>query len=562
MSIRHRRREERASSYFANRSRTKYGLKANKLLAHAHDSSVSRLLPEILVLIFAFLAEVSPTTNSSGDAPEGIGRPQGRLGWIIVTHVCSFWRQVALDHRTLWTHHRFDLGLEWTAEMLRRAGDAPLKLTFSEEFVPFPPSQSDAATVISRLLYRVSALTVEEGALTLRVLDSLASPAPLLDSLRITSSQLALLPQSLFSGNVPKLRNLHLGNVFPPWATAAFTGLKRLCVAIDRHMEVSHIPTYPELFDSLQSMPQLEVLALRGCLPLGPFPHSLVDQMTEVPKLQHLCLDGHTFGCRQILEHLHFPPEAAVLLTCLTDDLTGQDCCDILPLLISRLPRPSLGTLHVSWKDRFDRTFHISGDSIREEDEQPQTQSLSRRETRLSVRFNFKFLLWGTEQKVRMLKAVCSALPTEELRVLTGTLDLGKDAWPEVFGDHPRLQHIRIGSLPTLHSVVPFLSQEGVYPDLRSLTLVNVDLSPKPSETITLMKQLNSNGPPKMSTVIIDACRVKRELVRAMREAAPDLEIQWDEDENQEGFDNLKYRISPVRKIALYYDSRTTWLLS
>jgi hypothetical protein len=67
--------------------------------------------------------------------------------------------------------------------MLRRAGDAPLNLILSEEFVALPPPKSDVATVISRLLYRVSALTIKEGALTLHVLNSLSSPAPLLDSL-------------------------------------------------------------------------------------------------------------------------------------------------------------------------------------------------------------------------------------------------------------------------------------------------------------------------------------------------------------------------------------------
>ncbi|KAF8264956.1 hypothetical protein EI94DRAFT_404355 [Lactarius quietus] len=224
--------------------------------AHAHGSPVSRLLPEILVLIFTFLVEANTIKSSVGDVPGRIGRPKVRLGlgWITVTHVCSLWRQVALEHRILWTHHRFNLSHEWTAEMLRRAGDAPLELTLSEEFVPFPPSKNDAATVISQLLHRVSALTIEEGALSLPVLNSLELPAPLLDTLSITSSQFTILPQSLFSGNVPKLRDLYIGNIFPAWTTAAFTGLKRLYVVIDRHMDTSHIPTYPELFDLLQSM--------------------------------------------------------------------------------------------------------------------------------------------------------------------------------------------------------------------------------------------------------------------------------------------------------------------
>ncbi|KAI9447800.1 hypothetical protein H4582DRAFT_1896487 [Lactarius indigo] len=529
--------------------RTEYGLNANERLAHAHEAPVSRLLSEILVLIFAFLAEASPTTSSAGDIPEGFGPPRVRLGWITVTHVCSFWRHVALDHRTLWTHHRFDLGPEWTTEMLRRAGDAPLELTLSEEVVPFPPSNSDAATVISQLFHRVSALTIKERAFTPPVLDSLASPAPLLDTLSITSGQLALLPQSHFSGNAPRLRDLYLSNVLPTWTTAAFTRLKRLCVVLDRQMDTSHVPTYPELFDTLQSMPHLEVLMLRGCLPLGLFPHSLGDRTVQVPNLQHLFLDGHTFGCHQILKHLNFPREAVVSVTCLTEDITGQDCCDILPLLISRLPRPSLETLDVSWKDRFDRAFNISGDSTWHEDEDAKVpQFLSRRENRLSVRFNFKFLLWSAEQKVRMLKAVCSALPTDDLRVLTGNLDLGKDAWSEVFGSHQRLQHIRVGSLSTLRSLVPFLSQEGVYPDLKSLTLHDIDLGAQPSDILTLIKQLNSRRPPKLSTVIIDACRPRWELFSVMKAVAPNLEIRCD-GESQERFDKVEYRLSRVRKI-------------
>ncbi len=398
-------------SYFATRTRTELGLETNELV-RVYESPISCLLPEILVLIFAFLVHAKPTVSSAGDIPEGISRPQARLGWIAVTHVCSFWRQIALKHRILWTHHRFNLGPEWTMEMLCRAGDAPLELTLSEEFVSFPPSKSDAATVISQLLHRVSALTIDEGAFTPLILDSLTLPAPLLGSLSIISSQFVLLPQYLFSGNVPKLHDLYLGNVLPAWTTAAFTELKRLCVVIDCHMDASHVPTYPELFDALQSMPHLEVLLLKGCLPLGRFPHLLVDRMIQVPNLQYLFIDGHTFGCHRILEHLNFSREAAVSVTCLTDDMTGQECCDILPLLLSRLPRPSLGALDVSWKDRFDRAFNISGDSNwHEDDDAKQPQVFSWRGARLSVKFSFKFLLWSAEQKVRILKTVFNALP-------------------------------------------------------------------------------------------------------------------------------------------------------
>jgi len=94
---------------------------------------------KLLAIIF-FSTQKANSTNSEGNGiiPERNDPGAVRLGWITVTHVCGFWRQVALDCRNLWTHSRFDLGLEWTTEMLRRARDAPLDLTFSEAVVPFP----------------------------------------------------------------------------------------------------------------------------------------------------------------------------------------------------------------------------------------------------------------------------------------------------------------------------------------------------------------------------------------------------------------------------------------
>ncbi|KAI0306952.1 hypothetical protein B0F90DRAFT_1945695 [Multifurca ochricompacta] len=394
---------------------------------HAHDSPALRLLPEILAIMFSFHVEANPTTNLAENIPGGMTRAQYRLGWITVTHVCSHWRLVALNHRTLWTHLRFDLGLEWTAEMLHRAGDAPLNLTFCKEFVPFPPSKDDVATVISRLLHRANTLTIEQGACTRAVLSSLTLPAPLMNSLNISSDQLAILPRSIFADSVPKLQRLSLLNILPTWTTPALTGLKSLSIVINCHTDASDIPSYAELFDALQAMPYLESLALGGCLPLGPVPYFLDERRIQIPTLRFLLLNAHVLGFRNILEHLVFPPETIVWGTCLTGDMTGQECCDILPLLLSRLPRPSLETLSVSWGDRFDRSFHITGHSTSHEEEISGKPSFfPRNRRRISIDFQFKFLLWSAEQKLRILKAVCNALPTEELRLLRGKLDLEK----------------------------------------------------------------------------------------------------------------------------------------
>src|SRR6266852_6232427 len=151
----------------------------------AQHTPALRLLPEILAEIFTFHAEANPTNPDKNGAviPEGMTLAQFRLGWVTITHVCSLWRFVAMDYCTLWAHHRFNLGLEWATEMLRRAGGVPLKLTFSKQVIPYPPSYDNVANVIPQLLHRVSTLTIEEKACTSAVLDTLTLPAPLMRSL-------------------------------------------------------------------------------------------------------------------------------------------------------------------------------------------------------------------------------------------------------------------------------------------------------------------------------------------------------------------------------------------
>ena len=497
--------------------------------AHVFHTPALRLIPEILAIIFSFHADANPT-NPSGDevVPRGMTVSQVRLGWITVTHVCSLWRQVALDHRTLWTQHRFNLGPEWSTEILRRAGDTPLTLTFSQGIVPFLPSKVDAADLISQLLPRVSSLTIGDGACTPTVLESLTLPAPLISSLSISSGHFAVLPRQLFKDIAPRLRHLLLCNALPARSTVALTRLKSLSISIDRHIDTSNIPSYADLFHTLQAMPYLESLILTGCLPLDPFPPCLEEQQVRFPKLRHLHLNGNVQGFRQLLEHLDFPQETIVWGTCLTDDVTGKECCDILPLLLSYLPRPSLETLDVSWGDRYGRTFHIRGYSTSHEEISGKPRFSLKDSRCFSINFEFKFLLWSTEQKLRILKTVYSALPTEELRILSGNLDLGKEAWAEIFGGHQELRHIRICSLSTLQSLILFLGRGQVYPKLMSLTLRNMDLNGKQVGATALIKELQTGRPPTLSKIFVETCRISRNLVDSMKVAVPDIEIEWD----------------------------------
>jgi hypothetical protein len=349
-------------------------------------------------------------------------------------------------------------------------------------------------------------------------------------SLTISASRLAVLPQSLFGDVVPNLRHLSLSNAFPTWTSVALTCLKSLSITTDRNTEMSNIPSYADLFNALQTMNNLESLYLEGCIPSGA---CHFEQKVQLPNLRYLLLSCHVPGFRQVLEHLKFPPETIVKGTCITDDMTGKECCDVLPLILSYLPRPSLETLSVSWGNRFDRSFNIMGYSTSHEEVNSGKPSFFLEGRRcFSIGFQFKFLLWSAAQKLRILKAVCGALPTEELRVLSGKLDLGKDAWPEIFGNHTDLRHVRVCSLPTLSSLIPFLVREGVYPKLVSLTLSDMDLSPKRGAAIPFLDELKLGRPPKLSKIFIENCRIRRDLVDWMRTALLGVEIAWDEMES------------------------------
>ena len=79
----------------------------------AITQSPRRLPPEILDNIYSFRVVV--------DLPR-----KQNLGWIKVSHVCSYWRDVALENTNLWTKINLDLGREWVSEMSMSAKQASL----------------------------------------------------------------------------------------------------------------------------------------------------------------------------------------------------------------------------------------------------------------------------------------------------------------------------------------------------------------------------------------------------------------------------------------------------
>jgi F-box-like len=77
---------------------------------------ISVLPPEVLARVFYFLLVFENPTYFG----------ERNLGWIRATHVCRYWREVALDDSSLWaTIWGASTNTELISEMLTRAKNAP-----------------------------------------------------------------------------------------------------------------------------------------------------------------------------------------------------------------------------------------------------------------------------------------------------------------------------------------------------------------------------------------------------------------------------------------------------
>lgn len=128
------------------------------------------------------------------------------LGWIrSATHVCRRWRHIALESATLWTNICTDIGVEWVAEMFRRARSAPVdvcreKFSISVDNVLFDHLQSPDN------MRNVRTLNLSGPS---RIIEGLCTPAPSLEKLYFSYSirskfqleKLATLPPTTFGGS-------------------------------------------------------------------------------------------------------------------------------------------------------------------------------------------------------------------------------------------------------------------------------------------------------------------------------------------------------------------------
>lgn len=166
------------------------------------DSPINALPAEALSLIFAVVV----------DSEEGTELPP----CVTLTHVCQYWREVALNCSMLWAKLDFS-SVKCVQEMLVRSKEAPLKISATlEDPWRQPTVPINAIHIALQHLPRIKEIELAHNAHGLNgLIQTMSSPAPLLErlSLRATSGRASdseYLTDSTFAGVAPRLRFLGL----------------------------------------------------------------------------------------------------------------------------------------------------------------------------------------------------------------------------------------------------------------------------------------------------------------------------------------------------------------
>ncbi len=308
---------------------------ASLLMRRNSLTPVFLLPPELLARVFHFHALVEPPWSNLN-----------KLGWINVTHVCRHWRQVALDHASLWARiSGFPLNTTWVIEQLSRAKNAPLVIdllgTPALETISMFPSHLPHTREL-----RLRGLTTSH----VKVVKELCGlEAPDLEHFELSLSVGSPMTYEdfdgtrLFKGKAPRLRTLSLCQVRVPWSffpRCQFSQLKIILFEEEyARDDASSLASLNRLIDVLTNCPTLEVLVLESCLPSIP-PQSTPKRTVHLPRLSHLSLAGSSSRVVRFFEALKMPSSTKLNLHCVAENDGGP----ILPLVFAHFNHSALVT--------------------------------------------------------------------------------------------------------------------------------------------------------------------------------------------------------------------------
>ncbi|KAG2139244.1 hypothetical protein DEU56DRAFT_324319 [Suillus clintonianus] len=342
---------------------------------HVLDS-ISRLPAEILAIVFEFVEEEKRFDESANNnAP----------ACLAITHVCRYWRNVALDCPSLWRFIRssspYLVGI-----MLERSRNAPLVVTYKS-----PVSLQGCLEPVLAQLPRVKVLQFPSPAPDVdRIINLLSSqPAPLLENFDLRKPWEGrdwFITDTIFQGQAPRLRSVELGNFSLSWTAHIFSRLQTLSVR-----GITFFPTtLPELLSALRRMTALEQLAIDTASVVSEITMPLDNGKVPLARLKSIALGTLSIQtATSLFSQLAIPVDAKIALR-LKDILGLQDFSDLFSAMDRYPDTPgsvirSLRVIYFSYKSF---CFQLSTSTTMDPPESWNSHDYDDA-IRLSIHFNF-----------------------------------------------------------------------------------------------------------------------------------------------------------------------------
>lgn len=271
---------------------------------------ISRLPPEILCSIFFFASRLAIYD----------------VQWIRLTHVCRYWRDLALQSPSLWANPPLQHIL-WTEIMLSRSKMAGLTVQADGVAIYHHNTRKNVSSIFQNYNTRIKHIQLELSFEVNSLLETLPSSAPMLESLVITVPYPNRLNFSYQDGSTNRpnyrildeslcdmgqLRRMELTGLYINWDLH----LPNTLTVLKLHEIPSlGIPEIDKMKDALEQMPLLQTLDLVNALPdIG---HPLLSSRNiHLPKLQTLKLSAGVAEADCLLRALTFPSTTFVQVIC------------------------------------------------------------------------------------------------------------------------------------------------------------------------------------------------------------------------------------------------------
>lgn len=363
---------------------------------------INALPAEVLSLIFVNIVD-SNDDSSSAYRLCLEGNSKDLPSCVILTHVCRYWREVALNISALWTNLNL-LSLKCTQEMLARSKEAPLKVfAVLEDYWHQPTIRVKTIHAALQHLSRIRELDLTHNGKDLHALvQTLSSPAPLLERMSLQSTTPGrtweYLTESTFNGIAPRLRYVSLARCcLAKWDLTIFQHLvdfelhnmspsMRPDIAgylgtysySDSEIVISPTNNSSQLPAMLQNMPKLKSLLLDDTIPSAP--HAFVSggsltslgarpvkQTVHISRLTIAALEpieNNVWAIAYFLSHLSLPSLRHLHITCGASEGHLFELRLLLPMLAQLChgsqddaPIKSLVIVNLKWLSISDNNF-------------------------------------------------------------------------------------------------------------------------------------------------------------------------------------------------------------